>query len=231
MKNNILAINEAIAKNNNLISEAAETKREATEKEYAIFDNLKNEYPNFKERIEARKNSKITIEYWENVIKEQNEKIDFLTKCNLALETELIEEAKTMIANNLLDNFSKIENVPARYKKVTKYTVLEELENAGIIARYSDFYNCLRIYNRNSNTSRETSLYFTKRNDFCGEHAADKEGLEKQSQHGAKTPQEIIEAVEIFVEVQKEIDKEKEEHAKRIAKLTEGKAVAGLSFK
>jgi DNA repair exonuclease SbcCD ATPase subunit len=221
MKKNILAIFEEVAKINNLREEAKQRKESLESKLYGLID---RDLP-LKEKVEARKKFKSTIDILSEESMKHYETISFLNMYSIALKAEAIREAKVIIARNFLDNFSKIDGIPARYKKVKAFIDCLECEN--IAAHYSEYYENIQVYIRGEG-SREEHLYIFKNVD--GEAVVDFERLQKAVEYTARTPQEIKENIEKFSKAQKELEALKKEYEQKEAQIKSSGFCLGLDF-
>lgn len=221
MKKNILAIFEEVAKINNLREEAKQQKEAVDSKIYGLID---RDLP-LKEKVEARKKFKSTIDILSEESKKHSKTITFLNMYSIALKAEAIREAKVIIARNFLDNFSKVDGIPARYKKVKAF--IDCLDCEDIAAHYSEFYENICVYIRGEG-SREEHLYIFK--NVNGEAVVDFERLQKAVEHTARTPQEIKENIERFSKAQKELEALKAEYENKESQIRANGFCLGLDF-
>lgn len=220
MRKNILAIFEELEKISGMREEAKTEKERAEEKLYSIIDKSLT----LKERMEARKTYVETIDYWNGETEKARERIKWLNMYSIALRAEAVREAGAMVAQNLIDNFEKVDGVPARYKKVQKYIDLE-LDRIG--AYYNDFYNCVKVFIKGYSDSEEHLYMF---NNPCGEYVTDLEKCKKYADHTARTPQDIAENLERFLQAQKELEKAEQEYNEKVNAIKEGNFCLGLDF-
>lgn len=220
MKKNVLAIFEEIAKVESMKKDSKANYDRISEKIYSILDK-----DTLKERLEARKTFSDTIDLLNDEAKKDLEKISFLNMYLIALKAEALKEAETIICKNLVDNFAKIDGVPARYKKVKAFIDCLELDR--IRAYYNEYYETIRIYIVGEG-DKETHLYFTKKTN--GEAVADLERCLKHCEHVARTPQEVYKNVEKFIEAKKELEQAAKEYSEKVASIKEGRTCIGLDF-
>ena len=221
MKKNLLAIFEELAKVESMKADARAIREDAAERLYDLVDKSLS----LKERIEAMKKCEAVANVWRDEVKRQDEKISFLNMYSIALKAEALKEAETIICKNLVDNFAKIDGVPARYKKVKAF--IDCLGFEQIRAYYNEYYETIRIYIVGEG-DRETHLYFTKKTN--GEAVADLERCLKHCEHIARTPQEVYKNVEKFIEAKKELEQAAKEYSEKVASIKDGRACIGLDF-
>jgi hypothetical protein len=221
MKKNLLAIFEELAKVNAMQSEAREEKETLESKLYNLID---RNIP-IKERIEARKNLESTINYLNGEVLKKRERIEFLNMFSIALKAEALKEAKVIIAQNFIDNFAKVDGVPARYKKVKSFIDCFECYNIG--AHYSEFYETIAVYIKGEGSTEE-HLYITKK--VGGEAVIDIERCKHYADETLRTPQDIEENIERFISAKKELEKAANEYAEKVAAIKDGCYCLGLNF-
>lgn len=219
MRKNILAIFEELEKISGMKEDAKVEKERAEEKLCGIIE---KGLP-FKKWKEEHEKHKETIDYWNGEVQKANEKIKWLNMYSIALRAEAVREAGAMVAQNLIDNFEKVDGVPARYKKVQKYIDLE-LDQIG--AYYNDFYNCVKVFIKGG--ASEEHLYMF--NNPCGEYVTDLEKCKRYADHTARTPQDITENLERFLQAQKELEKAEQEYNEKVNAIKEGNFCLGLDF-
>lgn len=221
MKNNLLAIFEELAKVNTMKADAKAGKEVLEDKLYNIIDKSLS----FKEKMEARKKFSNTIEVLNSEINDFSEKIKFLNMYSIALKAEALAEVKAIIAQNLIDNFSKIDGVPARYKKVKNLINCYDCDNIG--AYYNEYYEVINIYIKGEGNN-ENHFYFAKHEN--GEAVTDIERCKKAAEYIARTPQDIAENIERFINAQKELEKAAKEYNEKVNAIKEGCFCLGLEF-
>lgn len=221
MRKNILAIFEELEKISGMKEDAKADKERAEEKLYSIIDKSLT----LKERIEARKAHAETIDYWNGEAQKANEKIKWLNMYSIALRAEAVRDARVVICQSFIENFDKIDGVPARYKKVQKF--IDCLDCEHISAYYSEFYGTVKVFIRGNGDSEE-HLYITKKEN--GEEVIDLERCKKHADHTARTPQDIAENLERFLQAQKELEKAEQEYNEKVNAIKEGCFCLGLDF-
>lgn len=219
MKKNILAIFEELEKISGMREDAKAEKERAEEKLCGIIE---KGLP-FKKWKEEHEKHKATIDYWNGETQKANDKIKWFNMYSIALRAEAVREAGALVAKSLVDNFEKVDGVPARYKKVQKYIELE-LDQIG--AYYNDFYNCVKVFIKGG--SSEEHLYMF--NNPCGEYVTDLEKCKRYADHAARTPQDIAENLERFLQAQKELEKAEQEYNEKVNAIKEGCFCLGLDF-
>lgn len=221
MKNNLLAIFEEVAKVDTMKADAKAGKENLEDK---LF-NMINKNLSFKEKMEARKKFSNTIEVLNNEVNDCNEKIKFYNMYSIALKAEALAEVKAIIAQNFIDNFAKIDGVPARYKKVKNLINCYDCDNIG--AYYNEYYGVISIYIKGEG-SNENHFYFAKHAD--NETVTDIERCKKAAEYIARTPQDITENIERFMNAQKELEKAAKEYNEKVSSIKEGCYCLGLEF-
>lgn len=221
MKKNLLVLFEELRNAESLKADAKAEKDNAEEKLYNL---ISKDLP-IKEKIEARKTLKPTIDYWHQEIEKHTETIKWLNMYCIALKAEAIKEAKAIIAQNFIDNFEKVEGVPVRYKKVKAF--IDCTDCSDIFAYYREFYNTVGVSIKGEG-SREEHLYITKTEN--GEAVIDKERCETYTTHKKRTPNDIKENIDRFIKAQHELDKAAKEYAEKTAAIKEGCYCIGLDF-
>ena len=173
--------------------------------------------------MEARKAHAETIDYWNGEAQKANDRIKWLNMYAIALRAEAVREAGAMVAQSLIDNFEKVDGVPARYKKVQKYIDLE-LDHIG--AYYNDFYNCVKVFIKGGSSVEHLYMF----NNPCGEYVTDIEKCKKYADHTARTPQDIAENLERFLQAQKELEKAEQDYNEKVNAIKDGCSCLGLDF-
>lgn len=220
MRKNILAIFEELEKVSGMREDAKAEKERAEEKLFGIID---KGLP-FKQWKEEHEKHKETIDYWNSEVQKANGRIKWFNMYSIALRAEAVREAGALVAQNLIDNYEKVDGVPARYKKVQKYIDLE-LDRIG--AYYNDFYNCVKVYIKGDSSFEEHLYVF---NNPCGEYVTDIEKCKKYADHTARTPHDIAENLERFLQAQKELEKAEQEYNARVNAIKDGCSCLGLDF-
>lgn len=221
VKTLIEAIKAAEATNKTLTAEK-NNKQEAI---YNIIDTVKQQHG--ESRLKARQDQKTNIEDLHAEMDKIQKSIDFNNLYIKALAQEALKEYEVIICNKLIANRNKIENIPARYKKVSN--LLDCSEGTECRAWYSEYYHYIEItFAGHILPYEKRSLYITKN---YSEPVLDFDQIEKSVNHENKTADQIKKAVEKFVKAQEKIAAINAEAAAKVSKIKADNYVLGLSFK
>lgn len=195
-----------------------------TEKIHAVIDQVRSNHKHF--NVKASEDQKNSITEMEATKAFTSHLIDFNNLYIKALAQEALKEYEVIICKKLLANKEKLENVPVRYKKVTN--MFNCSEDTECRCWYSSYYGNIELtFAGNVLPYEKRNLYITKNHQ---EYILDFEQIQKRIEHQNKTPEEIKEAVNNYVNAKKEIEAINKEAAEKISAIKANNYVLGLSY-